>query len=220
MEAESLNILWEDDCLLVAVKRPGMNSEHTPDGQGLPDLLAAEHGGYIAPIHRLDYSVGGALLCAKTQAAAAALSASLAEGEVKKEYLALAHGDLPACGTLENLLFYDRKAGKSFVVDRERKGVKAALLSFVCEQTQATEWGQISLLRVSPKTGRTHQIRVQFAHAGHPLLGDRKYGAPESLPLGLYCTHLRFPHPVTGATITVTSLPQKGAWNLFPILEK
>ena len=215
MEAESLRILWEDESLLVAVKRPGINSESTPDGRGLPDLLASEHGPYIAPIHRLDFGVGGALLCAKTQAAAAILSRALAEGKIKKEYFALAHGKLPDSGTLEDLLFYDRKAGKSFVVDRERKGVKAASLSFMCEQVKDTPWGEISLLRVLPKTGRTHQIRVQFSHAGHPLLGDRKYGAPENLSIGLCSARLTFPHPLTGAAITVEYQPCGGAWDLF-----
>lgn len=214
--AESLNILWEDDCLLVAEKKPGINSESTSDRSGLPDLLMGEHGNYIAPIHRLDLGVGGALLCAKTPKAAALLSKAVAEGGIEKEYLALAHGELPESGSLENLLFYDRKAGKSFVVDRKRNGVKTALLTFETLQCKDTPWGPISLLRVFPKTGRTHQIRVQFAHIGHPLLGDRKYGAAESAPLGLCCSRLTFLHPATGKPLSVSFAPTGGAWDLFP----
>ena len=217
MEEKELHILWEDSDLSVVQKPPAINSEHTPDASGLPDLLAKERGGSFFPIHRLDFGVGGALLCAKTPRAAAALSRAAAEGKIKKEYLALAHGTLPERGRLENLLFYDRKAGKSFVVERERKGVKVASLSYKTEQVLETPWGTLSLVRVFPETGRTHQIRVQFANAGHPLLGDKKYGAKESAPIGLCCARLTFPHPTTGQIIEVSSLPTGGAWELYSL---
>ena len=214
MEEKTLLVLFEDRDLLVVRKPTAINSEHTADKTGLPDLLAQERGGSFFPIHRLDFGVGGALLCAKTQKAAADLSRAAAEGKIKKEYLALAHGELPAVGKLENLLFYDRKVGKSFVVDRERKGVKTASLSFALEKVLESPWGILSLVRVFPETGRTHQIRVQFANAGHPLLGDKKYGAKESAPIGLCCTRLTFPHPASGDAIEVSFVPTGGAWEL------
>ena len=216
MEQNSCNIkiVWEDDSILVPLKPPFLNSEHTPDHTGLPDLLAKSCE-YLTPIHRLDFGVGGLLLCARTPSAAAFLSRALTEGRIQKEYLALAHGDLPEHGRLEDLLFYDRRAGKSFVVQRSRKGVKAANLSFTKIKTCATPWGVLSLLRVSPETGRTHQIRVQFANAEHPLLGDRKYGAKEVHEIGLYCARLAFPHPKTGEPIVLKSTPTGDMWDLF-----
>ena len=217
MAEEALRILWEDETLAVVKKPRAINSEHTPDGNGLPDRLQQERSGSFFPIHRLDYGVGGALLCAKTKEAAAALSASLSEGRIKKEYLALSHGETPERGRFDDLLFYDRNAAKSFVVDRARKGVKAASLSFARERILESPYGPLSLVRVFPETGRTHQIRVQFANAGHPLLGDKKYGAKESAPLGLACMRLTFPHPVTKETIDVT-LPPEDLRDFFPAL--
>ena len=214
MEQKSLRILLEDKNFLVVVKPVGVNSEHTPDNAGLPDLLSRTMGGSYFPVHRLDFGVGGALLCAKTPEAAALLSRFAAEGRIKKEYLALAHGTLTEEGRLENLLFYDRKAGKSFVVQRERRGVKAASLSFQPERQIESQFGPLTLVRVFPETGRTHQIRVQFATAGHPLLGDKKYGAKENAPIGLCCSRLTFPHPTTGEIVDVLFLPTGGLWDL------
>lgn len=213
---DSIQILFEDDALLVAVKPPLVNSEHTEEGTGLPDLLQKEgHGAYIAPIHRLDLPVGGALLCAKTKAAAAALSRAAAEGTIKKEYAAIVHGNPAQEGRLEDLLFYDRRQGKSFVVERPRAGVKEAALTWRLLAVRESEYGPLSCLSVFPETGRTHQIRVQFSHAGYPLLGDRKYGAPENAPLGLACRGLAFPHPVSGERVSVCFTPTDGAWRLF-----
>ena len=142
---------------------------------------------------------------ARTPAAAAALSRSILEGTVKKEYLAILCG-IPEVeqGRLTDLLFYDRRRGKSFVVDRPRKGVKEAILDY---RILKREQGR-ALVRVSLLTGRTHQIRVQFASRGLPLVGDRRYGAPaEGGPLALYACHLRFPHPKTGALLSFDSTP-------------
>lgn len=214
MEQKSLRILWEDKSFLVVAKPVGVNSEHTQNNTGLPDLLSQESGGTYFPIHRLDLGVGGALLCAKDPEAASRLSRFAADGKIKKEYLALTHGSLPEKGRMDDLLFYDRKAGKSFVVERERKGVKTASLSFCALQQIESPFGPLTLVRVFPETGRTHQIRVQFANAGHPLLGDKKYGAKENAPIGLSCSRLTFPHPTTGELIDVVFLPSGGLWDL------
>ena len=98
MNSKPLKILWEDEDVIVPEKLPLLNSEHTEDQKGLPDLLTGPHGDYIAPIHRLDFGVGGLLLCAKNQKAAASLSRALLEGKIKKEYLALVHGKTPTAG--------------------------------------------------------------------------------------------------------------------------
>ena len=213
---EPIKILFEDDDLLVAVKPRLVNSEHTEDANGLPDRLIAEgHGDFLAPIHRLDLPVCGALLLAKTKACAAALSQDAASGKIKKEYAALVHGTPPEEGCLSDLLFYDRRQGKTFATDRVRNGVKEARLSYRRLGTRETEFGRLSCLVVFPETGRTHQIRVQFSHAGYPLLGDRKYGARENAHIGLICRRLTLLHPVTKQEITATYDPPEELWQSF-----
>ena len=124
----------------------------------------------------------------------------IAEGRFRKEYAALVHGrPEPPEGTMEDWLFKDR-SNKTFVVRRERKGVKKAILTYRTESTFDTEkYGALSLVSVLLQTGRTHQIRVQFASRRLPLLGDGKYGARDNAPfLGLACQSLAFRHPGTG----------------------
>lgn len=196
-----MNVLFEDRDLIVAVKPPEAASEQTPDGNGFADLLAAGNGGYIGVVHRLDRGVGGVMVYAKTKSAAASLSASVAAHRFEKEYVALVHGT-PAepAGRLRDLLFHDRLRNKTFVVDRERAGVKEALADY---ETVAGFDG-FTLVRVRLITGRTHQIRVQFASRGMPLVGDGKYGAHDSTGIALFCQRLTFPHPVTGVQMTFT----------------
>lgn len=193
-----MNILFENDRYLVVCKPAGMVSEQE-GGRGLADLIAAQNGGYAGVIHRLDREVSGLILCAKTPAAAAWLSSLAAGGQLKKEYLAAVAGVPEAeTGELCDLLFYDRAKNKVFSVDRTRRGVKKAILRYRTETTaEYAGIGKIALLSVEPITGRTHQIRVQFATRKHPVLGDRRYGGP-ALPFGqkeilLACRKIAFP---------------------------
>ncbi|MGN0982643.1 MAG: pseudouridine synthase, partial [Candidatus Limivicinus sp.] len=125
----------------------------------------------------------------RTKAAAAELSRLVQQGEMKKEYLAAARGcPEQDAGILEDLLFHDQRKNKSYVVKRERKGVKKARLSFrVLARTE-----EASLVQVRLFTGRTHQIRVQFASRGMPLLGDARYGGGGG-KLALWSVRLSFP---------------------------
>ncbi len=206
-----MKILYEDRHLLVAVKEPGLLSEDCENAPSFPRLLKEE----LAlpenphPVHRLDREVGGAMLLAKNSAAMAACSRTVSEGLIEKEYLAVTEG-APAQpnGALIDLLLKSSVQNKTFTVTRMRKGVKKASLSYCVMGYTAYEDKVLTLISVTPHTGRTHQIRVQFASRRLPLTGDRKYGGKLSLPLGLFCRSLRFIHPYTKKEITcVAPLP-------------
>lgn len=215
-----MEYLYRDDSIWVAVKPPELISEQAPDKRGFADLLAEENGGYVGVVHRLDRGVGGVMVYAKTAAAAARLSACVQNRTMEKEYFAVAEGRVePPQARLCDLLFHDRSVNKTYVVDRARKGVKEAVLSYCVEQTVESErWGSLSLLRVRLHTGRTHQIRAQLSHAGHPLLGDRKYGSSHKLPIALFSCRLSFPHPKTAQKMDFCRIPAGEVWELFSIL--
>ena len=194
-----LKIYYEDKYLVVCEKAAGLLSE----GEGndcLPRLLADHfeakgEKNAIYTVHRLDRETSGLTVYARTKEAAAGLSSSITDGAFEKEYLARVHG-VPAeeSGRMEDLLFYDRTKNRSYTVKRMRKGVKDASL----EYKVLSEENGISLVRIKLLTGRTHQIRVQFASRGMPLVCDRKYGAPKGEgALALRAYSLSFPHPIT-----------------------
>ena len=191
-----MNILYSDREILVCVKPVGLDSEHQ-----LPDALVEAIGGQIFPIHRLDKNVGGVMVYARTKGAAAALSKAVQEGTVIKEYVALVHGTPPETGDWQDLLWKDSSKNKVFVVKRQRGGVKKARLEF----RRLTE-GEASLVRIRLHTGRSHQIRVQFASRGFPLVGDKKYGGRDeyTAPMLFSCC-LTFPH--RGQTLRFEQLP-------------
>ena len=179
-----MEILYSDSDFAVCVKPVGLNAE-----ADVPAALKEALGGEFFTVHRLDMNVGGVMVYARNKAAAAELSRAIQSGEMIKEYLAIVHGAPPASGVLEDLLWKDSSKNKVFVVKRERKGVKKAKLEY-----KALHQGENSLLRIRLHTGRSHQIRVQFASRGFPLLGDHKYGARDgfSAPY-LFSCKLTFP---------------------------
>ena len=180
-----MEILFSDRDIVLCVKPVGLDSEIQ-----MPAALKETLGGEIYPVHRLDKNVGGVMVFARTQAAAASLSKAIQEGKLIKEYVALVHGNPPESGDWEDLLWKDSRKNKVFVVKRMRGGVKKARLEF----TRLTS-GEESLVRVRLHTGRSHQIRVQFASRGYPLVGDHKYGARDNVPAPmLYSCKLIFPH--------------------------
>ena len=180
-----MEILFSDRDIVLCVKPVGLDSEIQ-----MPAALKETLGGEIFPVHRLDKNVGGVMVFARTQAAAASLSKAIQEGNLIKEYVALVHGTPPESGDWEDLLWKDSRKNKVFVVKRMRGGVKKARLEF----TRLTS-GEESLVRIRLHTGRSHQIRVQFASRGYPLVGDHKYGARDNVPAPmLYSCKLTFPH--------------------------
>ena len=191
-----MEILYQDDQIAAACKPVGPDSEHA-----FPAMLREALCGEIYPLHRLDANVGGVMLYARTKAAAAKFSKLIQEGLLVKEYVALVHGTPPESGDWQDLLFKDSRKNKVFVVKRQRAGVKQARLEF----TRLTP-GETSLVRIRLHTGRSHQIRVQFASRGFPLVGDHKYGSRDSAtaPM-LFSCRLTFPHG--GKTCSFEALP-------------
>lgn len=180
-----MEILYSDRQIAVFIKPVGLDSEHEA-----PAALKECLGGELFPVHRLDKNVGGIMVYARTKQAAAALSKAVQEGTLIKEYVAMVHGTPPESGDWTDLLWKDSAKNKVFVVKRDRKGVKKARLEF-----QRLTAGDTSLVRVRLHTGRSHQIRVQFASRGYPLIGDHKYGARDRSPAPmLFSCCLTFPH--------------------------
>lgn len=167
--------------------------------------LEALSGCNIYPLHRLDKEVGGVMVFAKTKAAAATLSKDIAEHNFEKEYIALVAGNPENDkGEMRDLLFKDSKRNKSFVVKRERNGVKEALLEYEVLESDSV----YSKVLIRLHTGRTHQIRVQFASRKMPLAGDRKYGAKDQIEnIGLWSYRITFKHPESKETLVFSHEP-------------
>ena len=192
-----MEILFSDEQIVLCIKAVGQDSEHD-----VPAALEGQLGGSFFPVHRLDQNVGGLMVYARTKAAAAALSKAVQEGTMVKEYVALVHGTPPESGDWTDFLFKDSSKNKVFVVKKERKGVKKARL----EYTRLTD-ADPSLVRIRLHTGRSHQIRVQFASRGFPLVGDRKYGGKDDSPAPmLFSCRLTF--PLSGETKSFEYLPE------------
>lgn len=192
-QIRSANVIYEDAQLVVCIKPRGVLSCKDASGkESMHDLLAPRE---IYPIHRLDREVTGVMVFAKDAKTAAFLSQH--EGFVK-EYRARCEGHVsPEEGELTDLLFHDRSKNKTYVVKRERGGVKKARLSYRVIGYD----GDTSLVQIRLFTGRTHQIRVQFASRSYPLCGDRKYGAKTNGDIALEAFRLSFTHP-NGQTLS------------------
>lgn len=191
-----IEIIHQDNTIVVCLKPIGVLSQLSDKGEeNMISLLKEQCGCEIYPIHRLDKQVGGVMVFAKTKSAAASLSKQITDRVFTKKYLAVVHGIFEEKnGTMEDLLFKDSAKSKVFVVKRERRGVKKAKL----EYEVLREKGEFSLVSVLLHTGRTHQIRVQFASRKHPLKGDSKYGAKDAEKrIFLWSKEIGFIHPQT-----------------------
>lgn len=191
-----MELLFYDTHIVACIKPVGLDAEHD-----VPAALTAQLGGDIFTVHRLDKAVGGVMVYARTKQAAAHLSRAVQDGTIIKEYRAVVHGTPPEYGDWEDLLFKDSGKNKVFVVKRERRGVKKARLEFT-----RLSAGDTSDVRIRLHTGRSHQIRVQFASRGFPLVGDRKYGArdEQTAPMLFSC---RITVPYGGQTRVFEASP-------------
>ncbi len=200
------DVIYEDNHLLVVIKP--RNMPVMADGSGDADLqeglkawLKEKYGKpgnvFLGIVHRLDRPVGGVMVFAKTSKAASRLSAQIRDRETGKEYLAVVHG-VPASpeGRLRDFLLKDEATRTVRVVRSDVPGAKEALLSY---RARAHANG-LSLLTVRLETGRPHQIRVQLAHLGHPIVGDMRYGKGDETGIGiaLWCAVMEVDHPTTG----------------------
>ena len=139
--------------------------------------------------------------------------------DFKKEYLAVLEGVPPQNGVLEDLLYHDKNKNKTYVVKRERRGVKKAKLAYDLLETITNDDQTFSLVKVRLYTGRTHQIRVQFASRGFPIAGDRRYGASAGESgIYLFSHKIEIVSPFDGKPMSFSALPERsGAWAHFSI---
>ena len=211
-----MDILYQDKRILVAVKPAGVLSTDEPGG--MPSLLRAALGdekACVRTVHRLDAAVSGVMVFARSAKAASLLSEQIRQRQFGKAYLAVVHGCPPVEGTLTDLLARDKVRRVTYVADAPGKDVQEAKLSYrvlaCCEG--------LSLVSISLYTGRTHQIRVQFASRGWPLAGDRKYGVEDGFDsIALWSHRIVLTHPETGEAMKFAKLPPKeGAWKMFEL---
>lgn len=199
------HILYEDDAIIVCVKPAGIATQTKRIGEKDMESMLRTYrmqkgeASYIGVVHRLDQPVSGVMVFAKSKEAAADLSRQIAAKAADKYYYAVTDGipDMES-GILEDYLLRDGKTNLSKVVGRNENGAKRAELSYEVLEKNDIQ----ALVRIKLATGRHHQIRVQMAHAGWPLVGDRKYHFKEnrkqgSTTLSLCSYKLGFYHPVT-----------------------
>ena len=197
MVSDVIEILYSDKNIIACIKPVGLDSE-----KQMPENLKSQLGGEIFTLHRLDLNVGGVMVYARNKKTASELSRAIQDGNMIKEYLAKVHGTPPEYGDWEDLLFEDSRKNKVFVVKRIRKGVKKARLEF----TRLAE-GETSLVKIRLHTGRSHQIRVQFASRGFPLVGDHKYGSRDEKTAPMLYSH-KITFPYQGKEISFDSTPK------------
>ncbi|MBQ7293051.1 MAG: RluA family pseudouridine synthase [Clostridia bacterium] len=213
-----MDILYQDKNLIFVVKPSGVLSQKDEKGRAnMVDELSVLCKCEVYPVHRLDMEVGGVMVYAKNAEAAAKMSVITASHEnFKKEYLAVVEGFPKESGTFEDLLYHDKIKNKTYVVKRERKGVKKAKLEYRVVGQITTDEREISLVKVRLYTGRTHQIRVQFASRGFPIVGDRRYGASSGKNIHLFSHKIEFLSPFDKKGMSFSAEPPKeNEWAKF-----
>ena len=207
-----MELIYKDSNILVCIKPARVLSTDEPGG--LPDLCREALGdpkADVRTVHRLDRVVSGLMVLARNAGAASELSRQIREGEFEKEYLAVVHGcPAESAGTLRDLLGRDKARKMTFVAAEPAKGVQEAVLHYQLQN----EAGGLARVRIQLETGRTHQIRVQFASRGMPLVGERKYSTPgDPCEIALWSYRIVFTHPKTGEKMEfIHNPPESWPW--------
>ena len=210
-----MEILYQDKDILVCIKPPRVRSTDEPGG--LPDLIRdalQDPNADVRTVHRLDQVVSGVMVLARNAHSASELSRQIREDSFEKTYLAVVHGALPSTeGTMTDLLFRDKQARMTKIVSQPAKGVQEAILDYKVLAVSS----QLTKVEINLRTGRTHQIRVQFSGRGLPLVGERKYAVlQDQCEIALWSYKLGFTHPTTGQYMTFSQYPPNAyPWDLF-----
>jgi 23S rRNA pseudouridine1911/1915/1917 synthase len=219
-----IDVLFEDNHCLVLNKPAGLLAQGDATGEPtildqarayLKDRYAKPGNVFIGLVHRLDRPVSGVVLLARTSKAAARLSEQFRTGAVEKVYWAVVEGTCPVDeGVWNDTLWKDERSNRVAVVDRETPGGRDAQLAFRVLRREPRR----SVLELRPMTGRSHQLRVQLASRGLPIIGDRKYGASSTLlaldglpRIALHAHRLTFRHPTRAEAISVDA-PVPADW--------
>jgi 23S rRNA pseudouridine1911/1915/1917 synthase len=201
-----MELIYVDDDIVVAIKPASVLS--TDEAGGMPTLVREALGNPkadIRTVHRLDRVVSGLMVLARNAHSASELSRQIRENEFQKEYMAVVHGHpVENSATLRDLLGRDKARKMTYVADAPGKGIQEAVLDYqVVSRNEA-----FSKVRIQLHTGRTHQIRVQFASRGLPLIGERKYSElDDPCEIALWSYRLAFTHPSTGKPMAFTHEP-------------
>lgn len=201
-----MKLIYMDDDILVCLKPARVLSTDEPGG--VPDLAREALGdpkADVRTVHRLDRVVAGLMVLARNAKAASELSRQIRDDEFVKGYLAVVHGSPEEdSGTLRDLLGRDKARKMTFVAKEPAKGVQEAVLDYQVLSTAS----EMSRVQIRLHTGRTHQIRVQFASRGMPLVGERKYSElNDPCEIALWSCRIGFTHPKTGKRMEFTHEP-------------
>ena len=219
----NLEILYEDNHIIVVVKPNNIlsQSDNTNDidmltivKKYIKEKYNKPGNVYLGLVHRLDRPVSGIMVFAKTSKAASRLSDQVRTHTFKKSYIAIVHddGSLKNEDTLIDYIYKDND--NNSVIADEKKGKYSELNYKVIEHNQDQN---LTLVDIDLKTGRHHQIRVQFSSRKHPLFGDKRYGVQDKNQIALHAYKLEFLHPVTKEKMVFVSKPEKSRskWSSF-----
>jgi 23S rRNA pseudouridine1911/1915/1917 synthase len=224
MNSHVLDVLYEDNHLLVINKPAGLATMGTPAGN--PSLLEIARdyikrryqkpgNVYLGVVSRLDAPVTGVLVLARTSKAAQRLTEQFRSQAVQKAYWAAVEGAMnPSAGTCVDWVVHDERHRRMHIAGPKLPGAKEARLAYHALKAL----GDTTLLEIELETGRKHQIRLQLAHRGYPIVGDRKYGSHRDFPDGiaLHARRLVFSHPIKGTPIALES-PLPDSWRSLGI---
>ena len=203
-----MRVLYSDDRVVVCVKPAGVISEGSVGDGSMVGLIAQALGtDKVFPVHRLDRTTEGLILIALNKKSAAQLSQMVQEHKIRKHYTAFITKDpfLPDSGTMTDFLFFDQRADKAFIASPSKTSAKKAELTYTLTDTADYDGSAVTRAEIDMITGRTHQIRVQFASRKSPLIGDRKYGSRiHCKSPALFCTELEFEWKDTPIKETLT----------------